>query len=1091
MNGLNNDIPSPVEEGVVDWFKKKIGNKSNTSYDDDGNPINWFYIDFKALEKVLVKFDGTVKKAINDPAYKGIKPGFRKMSSSEYYIENNRHEELGTGLNTFKTKKVRDIEYKIGIYEIRYDKIFPKEEYLDLTPGAERGDISDAGRKFWKLVEDFQYLVSRYCQHTLAIGLVGADVISVNDWDDDPIVWVAAVIKPKEIGKDTIKEATQEELFPILTGKELPVNEMSDGKAGAIALATTIGIAGLGCGVLAVIGKGIEKLFGSHKSSSSGTVSRNDIEKIKRLSQQFMDTQQINSSERRKVFGEAYGLLKKHFDPMYFKTKAIEQGTEWNDPADFYSGKINIIEFAFTQSEHQSLVGDDKIDSNLPNDEYWKEYDKLAKKWIADVTKAANAINKELSKKYNGKYRIFFEELDGGYWDYFGEGDGDEGAVVIVDVDMIDRMKSYIKNHAVEESSTEVATKAEPVEEGIMSTIKTGLAGTAFVGAGLALWGIPIYFGYKALNKLGDKMEQDRMHKQHKAIEDKEKLIKKEAENSPFYDERSAAFKEALKIITKLFTAKFKDKNWLDPEPRADYFFLAGRTNMTFLGFVPSTLKSQGIPGEDEYIAKLKKSGKYDYDELDEDGTDYNLEPYYDEYNKFLDKLESDTNKKLSKMFGGKFSILISDNHNIEEFASDDYDYPGFVLLVDKTRLKNGEKFIDFNNINNFLRESTEVATEGISNGALAAGIIGAFWGTAAIGYGLYKILNPDLTYDKPSQISPIAKAKMDKIKEMEEVSKEFMKTQDVDSSERRKVVAEAISLVKKHYPKDLDKRYDFAQKFGEYGSDAEDFYKGNCNLLSIGHTPSKWQEFHGSYELDLDTPAYEKAQKNWSATIAKCEAAVNKDLSKKFKGKYKVFFEEVEKGGWWEYCWTGDGDEGLVIVVDVDMINKLKDYIKNKSSVKESTEIIYEGWGIAFTRFAVKHNLPFANKLEDKIWEWSESTVNQLTNIPEFKEYILREAPKAYDEAYLRNNNLSINVNADMISEFEEEYEDSEAYHKVDKKNCCFCKKIGKFYVGVFGDKSHIHGVWLLMSDSKNKKIYAKALPAPEKELNKFKYQK
>lgn len=245
--------------------------------------------------------------------------------------------------------------------------------------------------------------------------------------------------------------------------------------------------------------------------------------------------------------------------------------------------------------------------------------------------------------------------------------------------------------------------------------------------------------------------------------------------------------------------------------------------------------------------------------------------------------------------------------------------------------------------------ESSEVATEGVSNGALAAGIIGGFWGATAIGYGIYKILNPKPTYyDKPSQISPIAKAKMDKIKELEEASKEFMKTQDVDSYERRKVVAEAISLVKKHYPKDLDKRYDFAQEFGEYGSDAEDFYKGNCNLLSIGHTPSKWQEFPGSYELDLDTPAYERAQKYWSTTIAKCEAAVNKGLSKKYKGKYKVFFEEVEKGGWWEYCWTGDGDEGLVIVVDVDMINKLKDYIKNKSSVKEAyNELVFEGFGM------------------------------------------------------------------------------------------------------------------------------------------------
>ena len=1055
MNGLNNDIPSPVEEGVVDSIKNFFGrNKAIT-------------VDTSAIKSDINSALQQITSLAKTSEFKKLAKGLYKVSSGSMEVYDEHYKTIGD----LNDKRFSEIPIKAGqelhvnIGEIQFWKIFPNKDRLDRSPGAERGDLSPEGKEFDRIVNEF----SKALDEKVKSDKYKISIEWLVDWDDNNYDIVFKFVPRNYIKNDSgikesfssvsDKEAVQEELFPILTGKELPVREMSDGKAGALALATTIGIAGLGCGVLAVIGKGIEKLFGSHKSSGSGTVSRNDIEKIKRLSQQFMDTQQINSSERRKVFGEAYGLLKKHFDPMYFKTKAIEQGTEWNDPADFYSGKINIIEFAFTQSEHQSLVGDDKIDSSLPNDEYWKEYDKLAKKWIADVTKAANAINKELSKKYNGKYRIFFEELDGGYWDYFGEGDGDEGAVVIVDVDMIDRMKSYIKNHAVEESFTEVATEAEPVEEGIMSAIKTGLAGTAFVGAGLALWGIPIYFGYKALNKLGDKMEQDRMHKQHKAIEDKEKLIKKEAENSPFYDERSAAFKEALKIITKLFTAKFKDKNWLDLEPRADYFFLAGRTNMTFLGFVPSTLKSQGIPGEDEYIAKLKKSGKYDYDELDEDGTDYNLEPYYDEYNKFLDKLESDTNKKLSKMFGGKFSILISDNHNIEEFASDDYDYPGFVLLVDKTRLKNGEKFIDFNNIDNFLRESTEVATE--STATNIAKVLG--WFAVLVGAAAYKRRKDNKEAYEKAKKEQEAMVK-ERSKEIAEYAKQtdYVAKHPVNTKERKAVLNYAYKVIEKavdkYYISLLDTKGNWTSFTGENKDPLipDVFCIDVCSLTPPEHLDYEYEE-------------------EWEKDVAPLVSDANKELQKKFGKKYSLVREDY-----------------MIFLIDTTYKAGLLNAVKeNYTPFMDAYTAALEGWGIAFTRFAVKHNLPFANKLEDKIWEWSESTVNQLTNIPEFKEYILREAPKAYDEAYLRNNNLSINVNADMISEFEEEYEDSEAYHKVDKKNCCFCKKIGKFYVGVFGDKSHIHGVWLLMSDSKNKKIYAKALPAPEKELNKFKYQK
>lgn len=808
MNGLNNDIPSPVEEGVVDWFKKKIGNKSNTSYDDDGNPINWFYIDFKALEKVLVKFDGVVKKAINDPAYKGIKPGFRKMSSSEYYIENNRHEELGTGLNTFKTKRVRDIEYKIGIYEIRYDKIFPKEEYLDLTPGAERGDISDAGRKFWKLVEDFQYLVSRYCQHTLAIGLVGADAISVNDWDDDPIVWISAVIKPKEIGKDTIKEATQNELFHDLTGKEIPVNEMSDNAAEALAVASAIGLVGLGMGLFSLVNKGIDKLFGNKKSSGSTKINRKSADTLKKLGKEFMDTQTIDSNERRNVYNDAIKLLKLYYPKEYVKKHfGISLiGGEWNEPSDFYKGKINICDFAFIHSASQEIPGYEEIrKKNLPDDEEDEQREIARNKYHKTIREMLNSINKDLTKKYKGKYRVYCEEFDD-YWDIYGEGDGDEGVLIIADVDMINRMKSYVSNHATKESFTEVATEST-------ATNVAKVLGWFAVLVGAAAY----------------KRRKDNKEAYEKAKKEQEAMVK----------ERSKEIAEYAK--------------------------------------------------QTDYVAKHPVNTK-------------------------------------------------------ERKAVLDYAYKVIEKAVDKCYIS----MLDTNgNWTSFTGENKDP-------------------------------LIPDV------------------------------------------------------------------------------FCIDVCSLTPPEHLDYEYEE---EWEKDVD-PLVSDA---------------NKELQKKFGKKYSLVREDY-----------------MIFLIDTTYKAGLLNAVKeNYTPFMDTYTAALEGWGIAFTRFAVKHNLPFANKLEDKIWEWSESTVNQLTNIPEFKEYILREAPKAYDEAYLRNNNLSINVNADMISEFEEEYEDSEAYHKVDKKNCCFCKKIGKFYVGVFGDKSHIHGVWLLMSDSKNKKIYAKALPAPEKELNKFKYQK
>ena len=977
MNGLNNDIPSPVEEGVVDSIKNFFGrNKAIT-------------VDTSAIKSDINSALQQITSLAKTSEFKKLAKGLYKVSSGSMEVYDEHYKTIGD----LNDKRFSEIPIKAGqelhvnIGEIQFWKIFPNKDRLDRSPGAERGDLSPEGKEFDRIVNEF----SKALDEKVKSDKYKISIEWLVDWDDNNYDIVFKFVPRNYIKNDSgikesfssvsDKEAVQEELFPILTGKELPVKEMSDGKAGALALAATIGIAGLGCGVLAVIGKGIEKLFGSHKSSGSGTVSRDDIEKIKRLSQQFMDTQQINSSERRKVFGEAYGLLKKHFDPMYFKTKAIEQGTEWNDPADFYSGKINIIEFAFTQSEHQSLVGDDKIDSSLPNDEYWKEYDKLAKKWIADVTKAANAINKELSKKYNGKYRIFFEELDGGYWDYFGEGDGDEGAVVIVDVDMIDRMKSYIKNHAVEESFTEITTEA-------MDIIKDA----------------------KASNDITPALRKERLD----AIKLAKQLLKKH-------------FPSDYKPILIGVSREYED-------------FYEDISRMSFL--------------------KHKIAGEYLIDVVD-DPWEYDVSEK--EISAVAKKAENAINKELEKKapnFRISFELLHGCVLSAEEEIS-------FVSLIDirycnlDGSFKAGisEIFAEIKKgwIQEYNRrlanESTEVATEGWSKDDILTAL--GFLGIGALAYKQHQWRKEDEAERAKEQKEQEEKAK----RELEDFNKKenWIKKHPVDSKERLAVYNFAYKLIRS------DGKF-LIMTDDELGLDEEDRQKNDKDSF-LGKGSCLLPDY---FMIDIAVLNQECSDADEREIIKKC----NDKIHRKFGNQYSLRVLDH------------------VYLVDVNLERSFIKSVHN-GPTKESTEVIYEGWGVAFTRFAVKHNLPFANKLEDKIWEWSESTVNQLTNIPEFKEYILREAPKAYDEAYLRNNNLSINVNADMISEFEEEYEDSEAYHKVDKKNCCFCKKIGKFYVGVFGDKSHIHGVWLLMSDSKNKKIYAKALPAPEKELNKFKYQK
>jgi len=839
---VNHDLP--VEEGFRDWPKAMITKAKHflTSKSLVMMDINELNKAISVAERaILTALD---KEIANDSTsdMKQLKHALQKVSKRGIYSKEHK-----LIINTIANPKdpLQNIQHTIPLFVVRFTKMYPKSEWLDTSPEADRGDFSKDADDFNTLTERLRHAANEEAKKLKLEGKI-VEYSGDGDWDDPGEAWFEFAFHPGDYfernpmsTKASEKEVTQEALFPFLVENEnakiRPVREMSEHAAIALTTASMFGIIGLGMGVMALVNKGIDKIFGNR--SSNAKVTHQDAEKVKQLSQQFLATQQIDSAERRKVFNEAYGLLKKHFDSHYFKEKAIEKGTEWNDPAEFYSGKINIIEFAFTQSRFQSLVGDDKIPSDLPEEEYNKRYDKLANKWLADVSKAENAINKELSKKYNGKYRIFFEELDGGYWDYYAGGDGDEGAVIVVDVDIINRMKSYVKNHATKESFTLIDNEAEPVEEGIGVELAKTLGWVAL------LFGAMSYKHYKEGKKEREVLEK-----------------KQEAE--------------------------------------------------------------------------------------------------------------------------------------AKKYAKEAEDY------VKKT---------------------------------------------------------------------------------------DYLKSHPVNTKERKAVYIETLSAIDKFFDKS-----DIVLKGTEFGNPKVFTGEANPELpdifcIDVGGTvafqqmTTVWDAYSELEKSDKDKAEkyLDKEQKEWEDDLYSKLKAVNKELHKKYGSKYKLEMETTR-------------DYFIIYLIDTAYKAGLLNAVKEQFDLPEdSYSAVTEGWGVVFTRFAVKHNLPFAKKLEDKIWQWSETTVNKLISLPEFKSYIDREASTVFKEEVKKNKNLSLKITPDMIEKFEETYADEAQFKKTESRNCCFCQKVGLYYIGVFGDKSHIHGVWLLMSDVRNRKIFAKALPAPSpEEMKKLGYQ-
>ena len=968
MNGLNNDIPSPVEEGVVDSIKNFFGRNKAITVDTSAikSDIN------SALQQIT-----SLANFLNSEV---LAKGLYKVSSGSMEVYDEHYKTIGD----LNDKRFSEIPIKAGqelhvnIGEIQFWKIFPNKDRLDRSPGAERGDLSPEGKEFDRIVNKF----SKALDEKVKSDKYKISIEWLVDWDDNNYDVVFKFVPRNYIKNDggikesfssvSDKESVQEELFPILTGKELPVREMSDGAADALAVAGTFGIIGLGLGLFSLAAKGVNKLFGRETSNSENIkITSQDAAKLKQLGQDFMETQEINSAERRKVYNEAIKLLKQYYPKEYTKQHCGISliGGEWNDPSDFYKGKINICDIGFITSARQTVPGYDEIlKKGLSEDEEEKQHEILRNKYHKTIRGILNSINKDLTKKYKGKYRVYFEDFDD-YWDIYGEGDGDEGAIIIADVDMINRMKSYISNHAIKES-TEVVSESTNTDDYLCSP-----------------------------------------------------ELKKE---------REEVIKVAKAAINKYFPREYKKLLFNEselPDYQFSNYFSGDPLNFKDCKYFGAYLIG-GIDDPHSLVNDKLRSIR-DYKEQDH------------EYTKILEKeikptlreVENNINEELDKKGFKKYKVAIQ--LVTKCFYSSERDFT-FISLVDTRYCNlnadfkaNAKKVVSkINDMSKDLSSNQKSADDEYNSEEVKKKRKAIFEKAKKLGESLIVKCFPkvktylsfydgDLFIDKPDRADIILDIETDDY--IENV---------ILPLHKKEIEVETAKIIKKSYPS-------LKPGSGEY-----EHFANEIRLFTVA------PRFLSQYEKKLETLVNQKA---------------------KFEKDYILFTEHR---------------------TDIN-IKHAKLCKEEYSLFIDDANIVTEGWGVAFTRFAVKHNLPFANKLEDKIWEWSESTVNQLTNIPEFKEYILREAPKAYDEAYLRNNNLSINVNADMISEFEEEYEDSEAYHKVDKKNCCFCKKIGKFYVGVFGDKSHIHGVWLLMSDSKNKKIYAKALPAPEKELNKFKYQK
>ena len=1018
MKNVNHDLP--VEEGFISWIKQKFGKKEekSASSNKEVKTGKTVVIDKKEFDIIVRKFETVIKSVLNKSEFKELKPGFKKLSMDDCYVEDTSYHafDVAGGIEDFIGSPVNDIIWWVSCFQVDYDKIFKGKEYLDMSPEAERGDLSAEGKQFWKLIDAFEKALNAEVQKKIP-ALHGAKMLSINDWDDDPEVYIAMVVKPSDIpSKEAAKEATQEALFQDLTGQ--PVKEMSDNAAEALAVASAIGLVGLGMGLFSLVNKGIDKLFGNKKSSSSSTkINRQSAAKLKQLGQQFMATQNIDANERRSAFNDAIRLLKQYYPKEYIKQHFNISliGGEWNEPSDFYKGKINICDFAFIHSASQEIPGYEEIrKKHLPEDEEDEQREAAKNKYHKTIHEMLNSINKDLAKKYKGKYRVYCEEFDD-YWDIYGEGDGDEGVLIIADVDIISRMKSYVKNHAVEESFTEIDINEDPVEE----SLSLSTAGRAILGI-ISTLGI----GY-GIKKFMD-------HKKAKKEEEKPAPGFNEDEflsNNPVdTEEREAVYKGATAIVKKVFGKHIQyvgSKNF-DPnifigkaKPKTNDIFVIDLCRIFDFVEIPEVIKAFNTLTDDtEKQAFIKKE--------------------FPKWDREIHKLLSKAQNEIQKKFGTKYEL---------EFGSvDDWCV---LCMIDTAYVTK------FSSASRVAREST-IVTEGIGSAIGALGLIGL---GALVGK---KILSKSKNDQQAEEQTEKLRVKY----------KAWLEENRANPKERAKVFADAKKMLR-----NIDKENVEAASDRVSWMESR-FLDGSSEIIAIGYIdPGKFKEI----DMIIKTFNRELVKKYGRKFFAICNGTGP-------SGEAKMIEDICEE--YWKV------EPGTVLLIDKDFKTKLDKHLSG-SHVAESFiptdgySAVTEGWGVVMTRFAVKHNLPFAKKLEDKIWQWSETTVNKLISLPEFKSYIDREASTVFKEEVKKNKNLSLKITPDMIEKFEETYADEAQFKKTESRNCCFCQKVGLYYIGVFGDKSHIHGVWLLMSDVRNRKIFAKALPAPsEEEMKKLCFQ-
>lgn len=289
--------------------------------------------------------------------------------------------------------------------------------------------------------------------------------------------------------------------------------------------------------------------------------------------------------------------------------------------------------------------------------------------------------------------------------------------------------------------------------------------------------------------------------------------------------------------------------------------------------------------------------------------------------------------------------------------------------------------------------------------------------------------------------------------------------------------------------------------------------------------------------KLGADNPEYEKAQRKWIAFISKCESAVNKELAKKYKGKYRVFFEDIDTSKYWDYYGGGDGDEGAVILVDVDMITRMKRYVANHAA-KESYNSTTEGWGVkaaenveaagwasAFfgclaTIFSFGYALNFkgiwamiiGGYAVDKIGGGVKSLLQKKGNKylekvlanPEMSAYIRSAAKEVVagikkQAASMKDSKYEISTKAEDIDKFEASVfnqgfkapgEETDTRIEFDRKSYFYIeKKLGEYSIVLLYDTNSIKGIYVVVAikDTKDKFgsswLRARPIPPPTSE--------